>query len=421
MRKIPLQHIWPPFTSLVPPPEAVEITTGKGAVLTDADGNTLIDAISSWWVNTFGHRHPEIVAAVKNQLDELEHVLLAGFVHPKALEVAKWLVQNGPGNPEKAFFSDNGSTAVEVALKMAIQYQANRGTGKHRIVAFEKAYHGDTFGAMSVGGEEVFFGAFAPYRFSVDRLPLPDENNAEAVLQQFEQWLDTGEVSAFIFEPLIQGSAGMRMYPARYLDALIAIAQSHGVVTIADEVMTGFGRTGLPFACNHLENQPDIVCLSKGITGGFLPLGATLCNARMVEAFLSDDPHKTLYHGHSYTGNPLACAAAVAATDLCMRPEARADWQRIETHHQTLAHELVQHTAVKNIRICGTVMAWELETGEEEGYLNPVRDKLIPFFHENGVLLRPLGNTVYILPPYCITDDQMQHVQQTVLKSLALL
>ena len=291
--------IWHPFTQQQTAAPNIAITHGKGALLYDEHGNEYIDAVSSWWTNLFGHANPEIAEAVKKQLDTLEHVIFAGFTHQPAIELSEKLLDLLPSTQSRVFFSDNGSTCVEVALKMAIQYWHNQNIEKTTIIAFKNAYHGDTFGAMSVGARGVFNRPFESYMFDVKFVDLPTDDNFEQVLADFTQIIQTQKTAAFIFEPLIQGSAGMLIYKGEYLDKLLEIAQQHEVICIADEVMTGFGRTGKIFATDYLQHKPDIFCLSKGITGGFLLLGVTTCPQRIYAAFLSEDKLKTFFHGHS--------------------------------------------------------------------------------------------------------------------------
>jgi adenosylmethionine-8-amino-7-oxononanoate aminotransferase len=317
------QLIWHPFTQQQTAKPNIAITHGKGALLYDENGNEYIDAVSSWWTNLFGHANLQIAAAIKKQVYTLEHVIFAGFTHEPAINLAEKLIQLLPKNQSKVFFSDNGSTCVEVALKMAIQYWHNQNIEKTTIIAFKNAYHGDTFGAMSVGARGVFNQPFESYMFDVSFLDLPTDDNFEQVLTDFQQIIQTQKAAAFIFEPLIQGSAGMLMYKAEYLDKLIETAQQNQVICIADEVMTGFGRTGKTFATDYLNHKPDIFCLSKGITGGFLPLGITTCTQKIYDAFLSEDKLKTFFHGHSYTGNPIVCAAANASLELLQNSEFR--------------------------------------------------------------------------------------------------
>ncbi|HOY41942.1 MAG TPA: adenosylmethionine--8-amino-7-oxononanoate transaminase, partial [Chitinophagales bacterium] len=387
------QLIWHPFTQQQTAMPNIAITHGKGALLYDENGNDYIDAVSSWWTNLFGHANLQIAAAIKKQVDTLEHVIFAGFTHQPAIELSEKLIQLLPKNQSKVFFSDNGSTCVEVALKMAIQYWHNQSIEKTTIIAFKNAYHGDTFGAMSVGARGVFNQPFESYMFDVTFLDLPTDDNFEQVLVDFQQLIETKKVAAFIFEPLIQGSAGMLMYKDEYLDKLIETAQQNQVICIADEVMTGFGRTGKTFASDYLNHKPDIFCLSKGITGGFLPLGITTCTQKIYDAFLSEDKLKTFFHGHSYTGNPIVCAAANASLELLQTSEFQL--QNLIEWQTELSAYLKANPKIENLRQTGTIVAFDVKTDANSNYFNNLRDVLYDNFIKRGILLRPLGNTVY--------------------------
>lgn len=410
--------IWHPFTQHRTAQPAIAIVKAEGVLLYDEQGNEYIDAVSSWWTNLFGHSNPVIAQSIKNQLDNLEHVIFAGFTHQPAVELSEKLLTLLPGNQSKSFFSDNGSTSVEVALKMSIQYWYNKGIEKQILIAFKNAYHGDTFGAMSVGARGVFNQAFEHFMFEVEFIDLPNEDNYEQVMGQFKQLISTGKVAAFIFEPLIQGSAGMLVYRSIYLNKLIELSKNHSVICIADEVMTGFGRTGKVLASDYLEQQPDIFCLSKGITGGFMPLGVTTCTQEIYEAFLSSDKLKTFFHGHSYTGNPLACAAANASMQLLTKSETMI--QDLVQWQGTFAEKLQEHTKIENIRHLGTIVAFDVKTDSQSNYFNNLRDFLYDNFIQRGILLRPLGNTIYVLPPYVITKEQLKRVYLVIEEVLDL-
>ena len=413
------QLIWHPFTQQQTAKPNIAITHGKGALLYDENGNDYIDAVSSWWTNLFGHANPQIAAAIKKQVDTLEHVIFAGFTHEPAINLAEKLIQLLPKNQSKVFFSDNGSTCVEVALKMAIQYWHNQSIEKTTIIAFKNAYHGDTFGAMSVGARGVFNQPFESYMFDVTFLDLPTDDNFEQVLTDFQQIIQTQKAAAFIFEPLIQGSAGMLMYKAEYLDKLIETAQQNHVICIADEVMTGFGRTGKTFASDYLNHKPDIFCLSKGITGGFLPLGITTCTQKIYDAFLSEDKLKTFFHGHSYTGNPIVCSAANASLELLQTSEFQL--QNLVEWQTELSAYLKSNPKIENLRQTGTIVAFDVKTDANSNYFNNLRDVLYDNFIKRGILLRPLGNTVYILPPYVITNEQLKKVYEVIGEVLAII
>jgi adenosylmethionine---8-amino-7-oxononanoate aminotransferase len=411
--------IWHPFTQIKDEYAPILIKKAQGCTLFAEGGKEYIDAISSWWVNIHGHAHPHIAQAIAHQAMELEQVIFARFTHEPAINLAEQLLMNLPTHFSKVFFSDNGSTSVEVALKMALQYFHNQGiTHKTKVISFENAYHGDTFGAMSVSGKSAFNAPFNPLLFEVFSVPIPNENNFESLKNTFRKLIKEDNIAAFIFEPLVQGAAGMLMYEAEYLDELIAIAQQNNVICIADEVMTGFGRTGELFATDYLENKPDIMCLSKGITGGFLPLGVTICSKTIYDTFISEDISKTFFHGHSYTANPLACAAANASLDLLLSENCQEAIEEIGLLHSLFAEKLKAYKFVKNVRQTGTILAFEFNTEGSNSYFNSIKDKAYNFFIENGILLRPLGNTIYIMPPYCITAKELNTVYSVILKSI---
>jgi adenosylmethionine---8-amino-7-oxononanoate aminotransferase len=404
------EMIWHPFTAQKGAPEPIHIERGEGAWLYASDGRKFIDAVSSWWVNIHGHAQPYIAKRIAEQALKLEHVIFAGFTHTPAIDLAKHLLNILPGHFSKVFYSDNGSTAVEVALKMAVQYWHNKGEKRTRVVAFENAYHGDTFGAMSAGARSTFTAAFDPLLFDVVHIPVPRAENMETCKEVLDTICRNNDVAAFIFEPIVQGTAGMQVYEPSHLDELIRVAQEKNVLCIADEVMTGFGRTGKLFACDHLEERPDIICLSKGITGGFMPLGITVCNEKIYEAFYSDDRSKTFYHGHSYTANPLACAAAVASIELLKQPSCMEQIRMISRKHQDFCSKIRYEELVLEARHCGTIMAIELRTEEGSSYFSSIRNKIYDACLERGVLLRPLGNIIYCMPPYCISESELEIV-----------
>lgn len=400
--------IWHPYTQMKRWPEAIGIVKGEGVYLIDEAGNQYIDAISSWWVNLHGHAHPYIAEKLSKQLSTLEHCIFAGFTHEPAVQLAERLLPLLPGAMARIFYSDNGSTAVEVALKMAYQYQQQKGNGKTKFIALEGAYHGDTFGAMSISGRSLFTSCFDPLLFDTAFIPFPEKDREQITFDSLEALLRKGDAAALILEPLVQGSAGMRMYAPPVLEKIMNLARQYDCLVIADEVMTGFGRTGSLFACNQLgEAQPDIVCLSKGLTGGTVPLGVTACSQEIFDAFLSDDAHKTLYHGHSFTANPIACMAGIASLDLLLDDKCQDRIQQICAAHATAALAWTSHPRVRDVRQCGTILALELETGTDTGYMNAQRDFIYRFFLERNILMRPLGNIIYILPPYCINLEQL--------------
>ena len=410
--------IWHPYTQHFTASDPLTIVRGEGAWLITEDGDRYLDAISSWWVNIHGHAHPHIAARLARQARELEHVIFAGFTHRPAVEVAERTLGYLPDSFGKVFFSDNGSTAVEIGLKMALQFFHNQGTPRRKVVAFEGAFHGETFGAMSVSGELSLNNAFHSHLFEVVRIPAPLPGGESASVAALERVLTDESVYAFLFEPLIQGAGGMRMYTPAALDTLLAVCRRHGVLTIADEVMTGFYRTGTRFAIDQLAHAPDIICLSKGLTGGTLPLALTVCTDRIFEAFLSQDKYKTFFHGHSYTANPLGCAAALASFDLIDAPDFAERIARIATQHRQFAARLHAHPRVRDVRCCGTIVALEFETPEQTGYFNSLRDRLYAFFLSKGLLLRPLGNVIYVMPPYCVTAAELDLVYAAIEEAL---
>ncbi|HTH54633.1 MAG TPA: adenosylmethionine--8-amino-7-oxononanoate transaminase [Cyclobacteriaceae bacterium] len=408
------KNIWHPFTSLEGA-DPLLVESAQGVYLHLKDGRNIIDAVSSWWVNIHGHSHPAIAQAIADQAKKLEHVIFAGFTHEPAIRLSENLLRILPGNQSKIFFSDDGSTAVEVAIKLAIQFWHNRGiTSKTKIIALEGAYHGDTFGAMSIGDRGAFTAAFAPYLFDVDFIDFPSSQNESKILDAFETKLKKDNVGAFIYEPLVQGAAGMRMYSPEFLDQLISLAQRYDAICIADEVFTGFGRTGKIFASDHQKTRPDIMAVSKGITGGFLPLGATSCSEKIASAFQSPDPRKTFYHGHSYTANPITCAAANASFELLLKAECQENIQRISNGHLRFASQIKNHIKIKELRTYGTILAIELQTIEGTSYFSEMRKMIYPFFLDRNILLRPLGNVIYILPPYVITDEQLGLIYEAI-------
>jgi len=411
-----LKVIWHPYTQMKTAQPPVLIVRGEGACVYDEDGKKYIDAVSSWWVNIHGHAHPHIAKKVAEQLNKLEHVIFAGFTHEGAIELAERLLKLLPDNQEKAFYSDNGSTAIEVAIKMCLQYWHNRGEARTKILAFNNAYHGDTFGAMAVSGRSAFTAAFDTLLFEVEFIDLPNAENIDSLKSHISNLKQ--ELACFIFEPLVQGAGGMIMYEAEYLDQLMAHCRSENVLTIDDEVFTGFGRTGEPFACYHLTEKPDIMCFSKGLTGGTMALGLTTCTGRIYDAFLSDDRLKTLFHGHSFTANPVACAAALASMDLFTDPSTQENIDRIVAAHSAFRQRIANHPKVRTSRQTGTIVALEWETGNDTSYFSSLRDKLYNYFLDAGIVLRPLGNIVYVLPPYCITNEDLNYVYSKIEQAL---
>lgn len=413
------RHVWHPLTQHKLHPYALPIIRAKETLLYDDKGKSYIDAIASWYTCMFGHCHPYILEKVTDQMKRLDQVVFAGFTHEPAVALAEALIQILPHGQQKVFYSDNGSTAVEIAIKMALQYHANRGETRPVLLALENGFHGDTFGAMSVSGLSVYNGPFEKYFMQVERIPVPGENDTEDLLGQLRDRLAKMDVAAFIYEPLVQGAAGMKMHSPIGLDKVLALMQSNGVVSIADEVMTGFGKTAAYFASDYMQTKPDIVCLSKALTAGLMPMGVTSCTQAIYDAFYSDDVSKGLFHGHTYTANPLACTAALAGIHLLRKPETWEKIRNIESNHQEFNKTIANHPKVSATRQSGVIYALDLVFPMER-YGN-MRDRLYQHFMDHGVYLRPLGNTIYILPPYCITETQLQKIYSSIHAALEIL
>jgi adenosylmethionine-8-amino-7-oxononanoate aminotransferase len=388
-------YIWHPFTDYNVGRLPIPIVRAKGVYLFAEDGKSYIDAISSWWVNLHGHCHPYIVQKIQAQAEELEHVIFADFTHAPAIELASRLLSLLPGSLSKIFYSDNGSTAVETALKIVFQYWHNRDIPKTKVVCLKHSYHGDTFGAMSAAGRNKYNRPFWHYMFNVEQIE-PHQLDI----------FDKEDVACFIFEPLIQGPGGMVIYPAEQLDALLRCCKEHGVLTIADEVMTGFGRTGPLFACEHLTQTPDLICLSKGITGGFLPLGATACSDEIFHTFKE---HPFL-HGHTYYANPIICQTALASLDLLLENSCYQQRQMIAALHRDFCQKWAGHPKLKRCESLGTILVLE--------YHSVNREQLYDFFLNKGILLRPLGNVLYVMPPYCIKPDELGAIYEQIIFTL---
>lgn len=414
------KHNWHPYTQHKTAPDFPAIVKGKEALLWDENGKEYIDAIASWWVNPYGHSNQVIADAIYQQLTTLEHVLFGGFTHQPAVVLAEKLMEILPSNQQKIFYSDNGSTAVEVAIKVALQYNYNKGIKKTKIIAFEEAFHGDTFAAMAASGISFFTEAFQGSLLEVTRIPVPTKGNESTSLKELENLVKTNEYAAFIYEPLVQGAAGMVMYASEVLEQLMHICKQNNVFTIADEVMTGFGKTGKTFASDYLSIQPDMMCLSKALTGGTIPMAITTFKQEIFDGFYDDDTNKALFHGHTFTANPTGCAAALASIQLLQTDEMQTNIQRVHQSHLDFQKSIENHSKVKTTRVLGVIFALEIKTDSAESYYGNLRNKLYNFFIENGIILRPVGNIVYILPPYIITENQLQKVYQTIEKALEI-
>ncbi|MGV7121525.1 adenosylmethionine--8-amino-7-oxononanoate transaminase [Sphingopyxis sp. 550A] len=408
--------IWHPFTQHGLGDPIPLIARGEGARLYGADGRYWIDAISSWWVTTHGHAHPRIMAAIRAQTEKLDQLIFAGWTHEPAETLAAELIRITPDPLTRVFFSDSGSTSVEVALKMALGYWFNIGEARSRILVMEHSYHGDTIGAMSVGERGVYNRAWQPLLFDVGTIPFPHAGQEQAALDALEAAC-AQKPAAFIVEPLILGAGGMLIYPAWVLAEMRAICARHGVLFIADEVMTGWGRTGTRFACDQAGVIPDIVCLSKGLTGGAIPLAVTLCSEPIFAAHLSTDRAKTFYHSSSYTANPIACAAAVANLDIWRDEPVQQGIDALADAQAAHLGMLASDPRVADPRRLGTIAAFDI-VAPDSGYLSTLAPRLIAFYRDRGVLLRPLGNTVYVMPPYGITPDELAQVWGAIATSL---
>ncbi|MDR3614663.1 MAG: adenosylmethionine--8-amino-7-oxononanoate transaminase [Candidatus Obscuribacterales bacterium] len=407
--------IWHPFTQMKTAAPPLMVKGGDGVYLQLEDGRQIIDCISSWWVNIHGHSNEKIARAIYDQALTLEHVIFAGFTHEPAEKLAKRLLTHLPNSLSKIFYSDNGSTAVEVALKMVIQYWHNSGQARTRLIAFDGGYHGDTLGSMSVGRTAPFWEPFKSMMCAVDTVPFPTTWDADTQAEEREQesinclrQLVEGNPStyaAIIIEPLIQGAGGMRFCRPEFLQKLQKAAHELDILLIYDEVMTGFGRTGDWFACVKAQTTPDIVCLSKGITGGFLPLAVTVTSDKIFNGFYSDDVSKTFFHGHSYTANPLACAAALASMDIL--EQTTTSFMDAEKLNREIAAEYLEsQKLIEHMRFCGTITAFEVTTSDGNNYFDQIGAVMRQKFLERGFLIRPLGNTLYLMPPYCLTNQQ---------------
>ncbi|APA93727.1 adenosylmethionine--8-amino-7-oxononanoate transaminase [Myroides sp. ZB35] len=410
---------WHPYTQMKTAQNIIPITKGEGSYLYDANGKRYIDAVSSWWVTLHGHSHPYIAQKLTEQLTTLEQVIFAGFTHQPAIELSERLLGLLPSSQTKVFYTDNGSTAIEVALKMAIQANYNKGGKKNKVFAFKNGYHGDTFGAMSVSGRGIWTDPFGDMLFEVLFIEVPTAENLESIKKTIDTYAE--ETICFIYEPLVQGAGGMLMHKAEHLSALMSHCKEREILLIQDEIFVGFGRTGKLFAANHLSESPDIMCFSKGLTGGTLPLGITTCTEELYQAFYADDKTKALFHGHSFTASPLACTAALASMDLLLSKDTQDHINRIVEKHKGFIQQLKQHPKVQDARQCGTIFAMEWKTTECTSYFSDMHDMLYPFFLDRGVLMRPLGNIIYLVPPYCTTDEDLEYIYNCILEALEMI
>lgn len=411
-------YIWHAYTQHKTSPLAIPIVKAKGAVLFAEDGRTYIDAIASWWVNPFGHSCKRLAKVGYHQLIHLEHILFGGFTHKPAVELAENLLKLLPNNQKKVFYSDNGSTAVEVAIKMSFQYHFNKNQKKTKLVAFEDAFHGDTFGAMAASGISLYTTAFKGQLIEVERIPYPKQGKEHISTEKLKEIIKKGNVSAFIFEPLVLGAAGMQMYSEKVLDEMIKICRENGVLTIADEVMTGFNKTGSLFACDFLSEKPDMICLSKALTGGTIPLAVTTTTQDVFDAFYSDEVSKALFHGHTFMANATACAIALESLKMHLEVQTQKNIKRIHKRHQIFAEKLKNHPKVSEIRLKGVIFALDIKVEQKTEYYGELRNQLYNFFIERGVILRPIYNTIYILPSFVMTNAELDCVYSVIEEAL---
>jgi adenosylmethionine---8-amino-7-oxononanoate aminotransferase len=413
----PRSPVWHPFAQHALQEEFPTVVRAEGAYLETADGRRIIDAIASWWVITHGHRHPHIMTAIREQAERLDQVIFAEYTHEPAERLARGLVSIAPEGLTHVFFSDSGSTSVEVALKMALGFWHHRGSSRRRIVVMQGSYHGDTVGAMSVGARGVFTQSYEPLLFEVGTIPFPLPGRERATLDALEALCRRPDTAAFIVEPLVLGAGGMLMYPPQVLRELHRICRAHEVLFIADEVMTGWGRTGSRFACEQADVVPDIACYSKGLTGGSLPLAVTLCRAEIFETHYSHDRRRTFFHSSSFTANPIACAAALANLEVWEREPVRARIAELESMQREFLASFADDARFADLRQTGTIAAMDVRV-PDSGYLASVGPRLTAAFRAAGVLLRPLGNTIYVLPPYCVTRRDLEMVYGVIRDSV---
>jgi len=410
------KNIWHPLTQHKLVDGLLPIKKAKAEYLYDTNGKSYIDGISSWYTSMLGHCHPKIIDAVYDQMKELDQIVFSGFTHEPAIELSQKLINILPDSQTKLFFNDNGSTATEVGIKMALQYHNNQANDKDVLLAFEDGFHGDTLGAMSASSLSIYNGAFEKHFIDVKRLPKPNGNNNQSVIKQLQETISNYKIAGFIYEPLVQGAAGMQFYDENGLGMILQICKENNIICIADEVMTGFGKTGRNFASDYLSIQPDIICMSKSLSAGMVPMGITSCSAKIYQAFYSDEIKKGLFHGHTYTGNPLACAAAIASIELLQSRKINQNIAKISQLNERFAEKLKKQNQVKNVRNKGVILAFELDV--EMSRYGSLRDELYQFFMDQGVFLRPLGNTIYILPPFIIKSKNLQKIHKAILKCL---
>ncbi|WP_292891300.1 adenosylmethionine--8-amino-7-oxononanoate transaminase [Nonlabens sp.] len=404
------RFIWHPLTQHKTASAPIAISHAKGNYLYDFEGKKYFDGISSWYTCSYGHTNPVLTNAIKHQVDQLHHIVFAGMTHEPVATLGKKLIAILPDNQQKLFFSENGSTSVEIGLKMAFQYHFNKGEQRNTVVALENGFHGDTFGAMSASGLSVYNGPFEDFFIDVVRIPAPTKENLDQVLQLVDRILEQQQISSFIYEPLVQGAAAMQLHDNEALCQVINKFQQQGVIAIADEVMTGFGKTGTYFASDQIGAKPDVMCLSKALTGGIMPMAVTSCTSDIYDAFYDDELAKGLFHGHTYSGNPLGCAVASAAIDLLISEEIQENIKRITRSNLGFKIKIESHTGVAAVRAKGVILAIDLAV-EMERYGNK-RNEMFQWFWQRGLFLRPLGKTIYIVPPYTSSEQEMNFIYE---------
>ena len=410
------KHLWHPLKQHQTHPNSLGIVKAKGCILTDEHGNEYIDAISSWYTCMFGHCNDYITSRVYQQMQTLDQIMFSDFTHEPAVKLSEELIKILPENQNRIFFNDNGSTAVEAGIKMALQYYFNKGEKRTTFIAFEDGFHGDTFGAMSVSGLSVYNGPFEDFLMDIQRIPVPNGENNNLIAEQLQKIILENKVAGFIYEPLVQGAAGMKIHQAEDLDKILETCKKNDILTIADEVMTGFGKTGNNFASDEITTKPDIMCLSKALTAGLVPMSITSCTEEIYTAFLDNDISKGFFHCHTYSANPIACSAALASIELLQTQEIQKNIQSIERNNKAFAEKIENHPKVSSTRCKGVILAIDLNTNS--GRYGTLRDQLLKSFMDEGVFLRPLGNTIYIQPPYVITQEQLEKIYTTIKKVL---
>ena len=412
------KHLWHPLKQHQLNPESLAIVKAKNCVLTDEDGNEYIDAIASWYTCMYGHCNDYIIEKTYRQMQQLDQIMFSDFTHEPAVKLSEELIKILPEGQNKIFFNDNGSTAVEAGIKMALQYYFNKDEKRSTFIAFENGFHGDTFGAMSVSGLSVYNGPFEDFLIDVKRIPTPNGSNNDLIRKQLKSYISEYKIAGFIYEPLIQGAAGMKIHNANGLNEILKICRSNQILTIADEVMTGFGKTGAFFASDYVKIKPDIMCLSKALTAGLIPMAITSCSQKIYNAFLSNEMAKGFFHCHTYSANPVACAAAIAGIELLTSQEIQNNISRISKAHSDFNARIRNHPKVKSSRHLGVIFALDLDTKMER--YGDLREKLLKFFMDRGVFLRPLGNTIYIQTPYTISNKQLNQVYKVIEDALEI-